>query len=136
MKYSKFALEIAVLTLLPEQQSKKDSSDDFSLISLFPTITEKYFLNTKELDAVEITCYKIIKEAIFDTKNHGMINYGKVEFAHELANETMISFKKEQENKKDNLAIESEISPCRDTGHHFNNNEPPLHIYDDELPYE
>jgi hypothetical protein len=91
MEYSKFALESAVLTLLPEAQAKKESMN-FS--ELFPLVTEKYFLLTDAPDPVDTACYTIVKAAISDIKYHGMINYGKTEFAHEISKQTRLDIMK------------------------------------------
>lgn len=80
MDYSQYALENAVLTLLPQEQKNKPND----VTHLFPKITEKFFLLTEEPSPVDKACYKIVKAALSDINNHNLVTYGKKELAHEI----------------------------------------------------
>lgn len=80
MDYSQYALENAVLTLLPQEQKNKPND----VTHLFSKITEKFFLLTEEPSPVDKACYKIVKAALYDINNHNLVTYGKKELAHEI----------------------------------------------------
>lgn len=124
MQYSKFALESAVLTLLPEAQNQKDS---FEFSKLFHQVTEKYFLLTEEPDPVDTACYTIVKAAISDIKSHGMLNYGKTEFAHEVSKQTKAHLMKTHYILPHNERMHSNTSDATDYM-------PPNTIQDSDIP--